>query len=194
MKKLSMFALLLAAVLVTSYSVSGTYAKYTSQFTNTDTARVANWAFSFKGNDQAVQSFTFDLFNTVKDSNGTDTETDILNSNGSIIAPGTQGSFKIGLKNDSEVNAKYAVDFSMTETADIPVEFSLDGQTWKTDINELDIADTNINMNAAEATHTVYWKWAFEVNEAGNTADTNLGLKGTDTIKVTATITATQID
>lgn len=194
MKKLSMFALLLAAVLVTSYSVSGTYAKYTSTFTNTDTARVAKWAFSFKGNDQTVQAFTFDLFNTVNDTDSTQTETDILNNNGSIIAPGTEGSFKIGLKNDSEVNAKYAIDFSMTETADIPVEFSLDGQTWESDINELDITDKNINMNAAEATHTVYWRWVYEVNEAGNTTDTNLGLKGTDTIKVTATITATQID
>ena len=49
-------------------------------------------------------------------------------------------------------------------------------------------------MNAAEATHTVYWRWVYEVNEAGNTADTTLGEAGTDTIKVTAKITATQID
>lgn len=199
MKKMSMFALLLAAVLVTSYSVSGTYAKYTSTYTATDEARVAKWAFSFKGNDTATQQFTFNLFNTVKDTTGSE-ETDILASDGTIIAPGTQGSFKIGLTNDSEVNAKYAIDFSMDETADIPVEFSTgavdedNNQIWVSDINDLDITDTNIEMinkNGAEATHTIYWRWTFDGNDA---TDTDLGSVGTDTIEVTAVITATQID
>ena len=202
MKKMSIFAMLLAAVLVTSYSVSGTYAKYTSTYTATDATRVAKWAFSFKGNDTATQEFTFDLFNTVNDSTGSE-ETDILTSNGTIIAPGTQGSFKIGLTNDSEVNAKYAIDFTMSETANIPVEFSIGAldqegnQIWVSDINDLDITDTNIEMinkNGAEATHTIQWRWVFEVDENGNTVDTTLGTAGTDTITVTAKVTATQVD
>jgi len=133
----------------------------------------------------------------------TQEETDILTSNGTIIAPGTQGSFKIGLTNDSEVNAKYAIDFTMSETANIPVEFSIGAldqegnQIWVSDINDLDITDTNIEMinkNGAEATHTIQWRWVFEVDENGNTVDTTLGTAGTDTITVTAKVTATQVD
>ena len=207
MKKMSMFALLLAAVLVTSYSVSGTYAKYTSTFTGSDTARVAKWAFTINGDDtiMTTNTFTFDLFNTVMDSNGTDAEGNIELTDGTIIAPGTQGSFQIVLANDSEVDAQYTIDYTETKTANIPVEYSLDGTDWTADINDLDATATDINMNGGVATINVYWRWVFEVaddaatttdNETTirNEADTVLGTTGTDTVKVEAKITATQVD
>ena len=45
MKNIKMLAIaaLLVAVAVTSYSVSGTYAKYTTSKTYADSARVAKW-------------------------------------------------------------------------------------------------------------------------------------------------------
>lgn len=192
MKKISMVALLLVTVIVTSYSVSGTYAKYTSTYTGTDSARVAKWAFSINDTEMTTNEFTFDLFNTVKDTDNS-TETDITDSTGTIIAPGTQGSFDIKLANNSEVNAKYSIDYSVEKTASIPVEFSNDGITWESDINELDVADTNINMNGAEDTKTIYWRWTFERTDE-DAADTALGSLGTDTVTVKAIVTATQID
>ena len=48
--------------------------------------------------------FTFDLFNTVKDSDG-NAETEIKTTDGTIIAPGTSGSFEINFENKSEVSA-----------------------------------------------------------------------------------------
>jgi len=192
MKKMSLFALLLAAVLVTSYSVSGTYAKYTSTFTSSDTARVAKWAFNFEGDDVAVGEFTFDLFKTAIDANvaeGTAAE--------AIIAPGTEGSFKIGLANASEVNAKYSINYTVTRTnEDIPVQFTtvVDGEgnpDWSSaSYSSIAEATDNINMGG-EAEHTVYWRWVFE---GDNTTDTTLGTAGTDTITVEAVVTATQID
>ena len=66
MKKMSIFALLLAAVVATSYSVSGTYAKYTTTFqSNTDSARVAQWAFKVEEGTVETKTFEFDLFNTI---------------------------------------------------------------------------------------------------------------------------------
>lgn len=190
MKKMSIFGLLLAAVLVTSYSVSGTYAKYTSTFTSSDTARVAKWAFKINGDD-VTNTFTFDLFKTAIDANvkeGTAAE--------AIIAPGTEGSFKIGLANASEVNAKYSINYTVTKTDNtIPVQFTtaVDGEgnpDWSQASDEFDVADININMGA-EAEHTVYWRWTYEGND---TTDTTLGSAGTATITVAAEVTATQID
>ena len=65
-KRLSILAVLLLAITVTAYSVSGTYAKYTSNAAGTSTARVAKWAFQINDND-VTNSFTFNLFDTLKE-------------------------------------------------------------------------------------------------------------------------------
>ena len=201
MKKMSIFALLLAAVLVTSYSVSGTYAKYTSSATGTDTARVAKWAFNVGTTDIATtNTFTFDLFNT--------TYTNVESSNSeNVIAPGTEGSFTIELTNNSEVKATYAIDYTVDKTTSIPVEFSVDGgNTWTADLADVAAtAETTVNANGGAATPiTVQWRWVYEIadddqtledEEAENDAvDTALGIDGDDTITVTAVVTATQVD
>lgn len=194
-KKLSVLLVLVLAVAISAYSVGGTYAKYTSTFEGaTSTARVAKWAFEINDNEaDATQEFTFDLFESVNDSNVA------TGTNENIIAPGTTGSFAIKLANKSEVNANYTVDYTVTNTANIPVEFSIDnGATWTTDL--ADVAATAINMNA-DTTITIQWKWAFTgaASENYKTAqtdvtDTGLGLDGTDTITVKADITVTQVD
>lgn len=192
-KRLSILAVLVLAITVTAYSVSGTYAKYTSDFTGaTSTARVAKWAFEI--NDTAVSTtFDFDLFESVNDSNVK------TGTNENIIAPGTTGSFAIKLANKSEVNANYTVDYTVTNTANIPVEFSIDGTNWTTSLADV-TTPVAINMNA-DTTITVQWRWAFTGDASANytasqtdTTDTDLGVDGTDTISVQATITATQVD
>lgn len=209
MKKMSMFALLLAAVLVTSYSVSGTYAKYTSTFTGADSARVAKWAFSINDTKMTTETFTFDLFNTIVDESSltNETETNILASDGSIIAPGTEGSFKIKLANNSEVDATYAIDYTVTNTAGIPVEFSIDGNNWTKDL--ADVAATQIDMNGSEVEINIQWRWTYDAEDridalssTTDTTDTNLGSAAANAateeaapkISVQAVITATQID
>lgn len=203
MKKMSIFAMLLAAVLVTSYSVSGTYAKYTSTFEgNSDSARVAKW--SFKVNDTAAtNSFEFNLFDTVKDTVDGNDEADVMvGTDETIIAPGTKGSFDIKLENLSEVNAKYAIDYTVTNDYNIPVEFSIDGTNWTTDLADVAASDTTVlNMDGGQDTITIQWRWTFEAAEridalsaTTDATDTALGENGEYTITVKADVTVTQID
>ena len=183
-------AVLAVTMMFTMCFVGGTFAKYTSSATGTNSTTVAKW--NIKVNETNIttsDTFNFDLFNTVKDTNG-NPETDMYPNNGDIIAPGTRGSFDIVIKNDSEVNATYAIDFSASNPNNIPVQFSLDGTNWYYGIDLLDISSTAISMNASDSV-VVRWKWDFYGDD---NADTNLGKEGTATITVSAKVTATQVD
>ena len=183
---------LLVAVLMTTCAISGTFAKYTSTATGSDSARVALWDVQLNGTTINSNTFTFDLFKTIIDTKNDAAEGDISPVDGTVIAPGTKGSFDIVLKNASEVTAEYVIDYTVTNANNIPVVFSLDGSTWKSDINELDVTTpVGIAIGATAPTITVYWMWAFE---GDNAADTALGIDGTATITVEAKVTVTQVD
>lgn len=183
-------AFLLVAALLSICVVSGTYAKYTSKITGTDTARVAKWDVKVGGETAGVNNvFMFELFKTITETDGT-AETDINPTDDQIIAPGTQGSFVISLKNDSEVTAEYTVDFKETNTAGIPIKYSLDGNTWGT-MDSIDVSAA-VKLTIGETKNiTVYWQWAFVGDDAKDTA---LGLDGTAIVTVAANVTATQVD
>lgn len=184
-------AVLAVTMMFTMCFVGGTFAKYTSSATGTDSATVAKWDIKVGGTNIVTNdSFTFNLFDTINDSDLTSPETDMSPADGTIIAPGTSGQFEIEIKNDSEVNAKYAIDFSVTNEKSIPVQFSLDGTNWYYGIDLLDISSTAINMGVSNSV-VVRWKWDFYGDD---NADTNLGKEGTATITVSAKVTATQVD
>lgn len=191
---------LLVLTLLTTCAISGTFAKYTSTSTASDTVRVAKWSFKVGDKDIAKETMVFNLFETIKDTDGT-TEEDV--KSGKIIAPGTSGEFTISLANLSEVNAKYSIAFAATTTA-IPLEYSTDdGATWKTSIVDLNVTDKDIAMendtdNDTDSV-TVDWRWSFDPTVDGWTdeKDTNLGIAAqgaNQEITITATITATQVD
>lgn len=188
-------AVLAVTMMFTMCFVGGTFAKYTSSATGTDSATVAKWSFKVGETDIAASNeFTFDLFNTIiKDSNGTDNETDMSPVDGSIIAPGTQGSFDLVLKNESQVTAQYAIDYTVTNTGHIPVQFSVDGGAhWTDDLADVVASDsTKLAANSGTTTINVQWKWDFNGND---TTDTTLGSAGTATLTVAAVVTATQVD
>lgn len=195
---------LLVATLLTTCIISGTFAKYTSSAAGTDSARVAKWSFMVGDKDIATEnSVDFNLFNTVKESNVTDDEEHIKDKDGSIIAPGTGGSFAIVLENKSEVTAKYAIDFTETNTNNVPIEYSTDKTNWTSNINTLDITaddtETALAYENGTKTITVYWRWSYEagqpaVKEQSDEKDTALGIAANAEVKVQAKITATQVD
>ena len=200
-------ALMLSLTLVSSCFVGGTFAKYVSEATGTDTARVAKWAFEVNDEDiTAKNTFTFDLFETVKDTGNTSEDDVTAADSDQIIAPGTEGSFDIKLENLSEVSAKYAVDYTVTNAANVPILFSVDGTNWKTTLDDVLAADNvKLNANGGNTTITVRWQWPYEqanvpanvtpdTYESSDAADTALGIDGTDTVTVIAKVTATQID
>lgn len=194
---------LLVAVLLTTSVISGTFAKYVSTVSGTDTARVAKWAFSVDDVDidlTTVKTFEFDVFNTVYDTYGAPNQNDSDVKDGvdpeAIIAPGTYGYVTVALKNNSEVNATYTVAFTAEEEG-VPLQWSVDGTVWENDVNALDItAETAIDMGE-DADITLYWKWAFvddDVVEQTDDDDTALGIAGTAQPTVKATVTITQVD
>ena len=187
--------LVLIITMLTLCLVSSTFAKYTSTFAGSDTAVVAKWAVSAGDAGQT----TINLFDASKiyDTNNADysngvVDTDVRTSTGdAIIAPGTWGSFSFTVKNDSDVNATYAVEYTVNEN-NIPLEWSTDGNTWSNDLSN--VSSTNLNMDTEENV-TVYWRWAFTVDTARDTADTTLGTAETlAKPEVTITTTFTQVD
>ena len=188
---------LLVAVLLTTCAIAGTFAKYTTEVEASATARVAKWAFILE-DESIANDFTFNLFDY------TDGNVDVngLNDDAKVIAPGTTGEFAIDLTNNSEVNAQYTISFTETNENDIPLQYSLDGQAWVDSLAELTvngITDVAINMGASD-TVIIYWRWVFEGTtngaHAGQTdaTDTALGVAGTATVTIKATVLVEQVD
>ena len=214
MKKFRIVGLLLVLCLITSSFVGVTFAKYISTATGSDTAVVAKWEIEV--NDGGIvditeaNTITFNLFNTIGDTNTPTTDdTDVDNAADNnattkqIIAPGTSGYFKFTVENKSEVNAKYTLAYSETET--LPIQYSLTGEDedWEDSLAALNVTDKAINMDAKD-TIEIYWRWVFDneatpVGHAGqtNANDTALGVTAQSTppeITVGITITAYQVD
>ena len=196
---------LLVAVLLTTCAISGTFAKYVSDVAASDSARVAKWSIKVEGEEIGAEEPTiifnlFDYTDANVDVNGKD-------DNAQVIAPGTTGSFKIDIVNESEVNAKYTIKFEETNNGNIPLQYSVDGTTWKDSINELameQLTDQAIAMNNGTDARTIYWKWVFD-NTTGtvhdgqtDVTDTALGhdaaYGNAATVTIKATITVTQVD
>lgn len=190
-------AFLLVCVLLTTSVISGTYAKYVSTATATDTAKVAKWQINVGTVNIAqadTQVITFGLFDTINDTDGSGEEKHV---SAGLIAPGTKGAFDVTITNNSEVDANIKAALSAKETnGDIPIQYSVDGNTWTATLAELSV-DEDLAPGASTAVN-VLWQWVYEVSEAGNTADTVLGIAAASgtapAVEVTMAVTATQID
>lgn len=181
--------------LLSTCAISGTFAKYTDTTTGTGSARVAKWDVTASDwtSDKTTDTFTFSLFDTLIDTNDS-TETDVVSANSDkVIAPGTKGEFQLVLDNESEVSATYAIDYEVSNTAGIPVEFSVDGKAWDAadKVWTSTLTDVAATAITEETTITIQWRWIFNGDDAEDTA---FGVKGTDTITVSAAVTFTQVD
>jgi hypothetical protein len=176
-------ALLLVACLISSVMLSGTFAKYTSEYSGQDTALVAKWDLTMK--DQDDNEFSIDTPEQQLDLFSHAYDTNILADAGEqkIIAPGVSGNFVLSLTNNSDVAADITFDITKTG-ANVPMEFSigkdfhdegatiLQGHAALQDaLNTLNTApesDGLIRLAAVEGeaidteTITVYWQWAYE--------------------------------
>lgn len=191
--------------------VSGTYAKYTTEFTGTDSAVVAKWDVALEG----MTDSKFDLFGTSGvydlDPDATDlsavtpaVDDDVVKS-GKKVAPGTWGKVSFELSNSSDVTAAYTVDIKSLETT-LPLQFSVDGKNWvpATTIVAGTADDAVYNLgngtlsipsdaNPTKATVNLYWKWDFEGTN-GDANDTSLGETATATCAIEAGVVFTQVD
>ena len=206
--------ILLCLILVTASALSATFAKYVSTASGSDVARVAAWdikagsnstnAVNISGNNPPFSLFDY-VYDTVQEGETPVADSDVKEDK---VAPGTKGAFELYVRNDSEVTAKYTLQFSIDNPGNVPLLFSfdesLDDSDWFDSIDELNNAtadsgvkrliDVSLEMGA-DSTVTVYWKWLFEQDNVteGDLADTGNGIT-TPNVKVTATLTATQVN
>lgn len=218
MKKYSVLKIIMYLILITNITliaISGTYAKYTSTgSTERAYANVAKWNVlvndvNLNAGDMQIE---FDLFDCIYDSDGTSYETDVKTINLSnepsgdypaewTIAPGTSGNATITIKNESNVNVDYKVQFTESNEFLVPIEYSLDNNTFYKihDIEQIINAMTNKITYGDSETINIYWRWQFDndgmVYNQTDMKDTNLGLT-TENIQyqVLAKIIVTQID
>lgn len=188
---------LLVAVLLTTCAISGTFAKYTTSATGSDSARVAYWGW-----EPATMSLT-GLFSNTYDGTVTGEDGD------DVIAPGTTGSAKFafafgGITGDAAVDTvaqgitapevKYSFEVKVDGSCDEAIKnnpnilWNLDGGTFGSwddmiaGIKALSGSDTGKKEYAAgdlpdaftatDDEHTISWKWIFDEKAANAEAGT----------------------
>ncbi len=177
---------LLVAVLLTTCSISGTFAKYTTSATASDTARVAKWGVTVEAKGNMFGQHYVDK----TDGDGISaTTTGIVDSqhNDNIIAPGTKGTLtkstisgtpevkvEVSFEGTVTLNEKWLSKFSNEETGETyycPIKITVKGK------------DTNTTINGLEYTSEAGFKSAIEeaINgvkytvDAGNTLSNSTG-------------------
>lgn len=196
--KFASFVLLITIIAL--ILVAGTYAKYTSEATGSSTATVAKWLIKLNGKDITLsgsnENLTFNLFDTINDTATGKAENDVSPR---MIAPGTMGSFSFDLENDSQVNAEYTIELTLTddnnEAITLPLQFSLDGKAWgdlKNLAGNLVMDDTTTEADEGKTTATVQWKWDYE-RTGKDEEDTGLGIAASN-VNVNVKLVVSQVD
>lgn len=193
-KLVKLMAFVLLVTVLAIILVSGTYAKYTTSATGTDTAKVALWSIKINDKDIAkaeTKELTVDLFSTITNTDGTD-EKNVSAIDGSLIAPGTMGSFNlVSIENASEVNATYSVTYTLTGAEGIPLQFTTtkdNEDSWSNSLPSVNVTNADLKAGAKADGTKVYWRWAFDGNDE---TDTNLGTT-TPTVTLKASVSVEQ--
>ncbi len=211
---------LLALTMVTSCFVGGTFAKYTTSTTGSDSARVAYWGF-----DQAATT-TIDMFDGVYG------ETVDSSNEDNVVAPGTSKTTTFAFcytPKDATVNALTAgaiaapeVDYTFTVNPTITGDYDVldenENFVWtlaagsaeateyqtveallaavkalsgdSTGSKTYDAGELPDNFTADDEVYTIGWNWAYSVDDDGDVADTAMG-NAQDLDDVTFSITIT---
>ena len=202
---LKTFALLLLIVMLALILIASTYAKYTTKLTGSSDTTIAKWAWTINSNNVSADDteFTFDLFDTINDSDGGN-EADVRAQR---IAPGTKGSFSIAVTNASDVNAEYSLTLTETKATAVSnanIEYSIVGTDeatdWTNDIGTFNFTNTSLAIGASNEV-ILYWRWAFYDDANQDKADTLVGFAAagaTDdadkSITIKADLNFTQVD
>ena len=190
-------SVLLIAVLLTTSAVSGTYAKYVTSGTGTDSARVAKWGVTVTADFSDL--FT-ERYDTHVNWNG-DTDGDSVVSsevNTDVVAPGTDGTlanFTVNGQPEVDVNVSYKAELTLSNWyADTdndgmyddeycPIVIIVNGTSYSAEtISDLEtkveeaITNAAANYNAGTGLSDVVpddlnvsWKWHFVGGAEGGT-------------------------
>lgn len=218
MKKNTMMriaSVLLVVVLLTTSVISGTFAKYVTSGTGSDTARVAKFGVAITANGTTFAT----RYNDTPDAAGTK-----VHSEDKVVAPGTSNAMaSMTLSGTPEVAVKvnYTADFDLSDNWTVdgayycPLIIDVEG-TKVNGTNYTSVADfeaavealingwtktydagTSLDHQAADSV-SVSWEWPFSTGDANDAKDTWLGNQAAAgnpaTVSLTITTTVTQID
>ena len=180
-KMMRIASVLLVAVLLSTCAISGTFAKYVSEGSVTATATIAKWDIKLQNKDIATNDLTFSLVDTWVNTDETVSDSVVDKK----IAPGTSGTGKIVLNNDSEVAAKIDAVFTVTgKPNNMTFTYTYENSNGATGTV---VAGTPIAIGIGETvTITVNWVWEFTDTDENSYAGTY--------IEVDASFTVSQVD
>lgn len=110
-KMMRIASFLLVAVLMSTCAISGTFAKYVTADTATDTARVAKWGMTIDLNNDNNNKGLFDVAYGTTVVSGTTPDQD------NVVAPGTSASDKFTVNGTPET--AYKVTFGFTKASEV---------------------------------------------------------------------------
>ncbi len=194
-RKNSKFLILTLVVLVSASLITSVVARYITTLSGTDTARVARFEFSVSEGSSSLGTTTTNLVNIFDTTNLGDNLKD-----DNLIAPGAKGDFALVIDNNSEVAVGVTSNVVLENAGNINLKFYLGATEPSSDseyVNSTSDVESaienaingNFEIGATEKTVNVYWKWVDSDLE-----DTALGLSGTDTVSLSISVTATQIN
>ena len=215
---------LLVAVLLTTSVISGTFAKYVTTATGSDSARVAKWGVTITANGTTFA----DAYATHDGAHVTAFANSVITSGSTgdaIVAPGTSGNMaSMTLSGTPEVAVKvtYEADLVLSGNWTVdggafycPLKFNVEGTVVDSagcaDAAEFeDKVENLINgwtkvyaaktdlSSVADDSVSVYWEWPFSTSEANDVKDTFLGGQAAAgnpaTVTLTIKTTVTQVD
>ncbi len=222
-KMMRIASVLLIAAMLSTCVISGTFAKYVTSETGSDSARVAKWGVEIVASGETFAN-TYE-----KDDNTFTLDANTVVSTEAVVAPGTEGAMaNVTITGTPEVAARvehkvtsitftdWLVDTDDDSTPDTfycPLAFTVGTTTVKgvdyvgnmsglvNAINELVAAKHDVAVGTpltASGNLTLTWEWEYEVSELYNKYDTYLGDRAAggyaSSVSVTVTTTVTQID
>ena len=213
-------SVLAVAVLLTTCAISGTFAKYVTSATGSDSARVAKFGVAITANGE-----TFANAYDTHDSNYATAIQKSVVSTDKVVAPGTSGSMgSMTLAGTPEVAVKvtYEADLALSDNWTVeggafycPLKINVEG----TEVNGLDYTTKVAFEQAVENlingwtnsyaagiklstvgtdSVSVSWEWPFSTSPENDAKDTWLGnqaaAENPATVSLTIKTTVTQID
>ncbi len=205
-------SVLLIAVLMSTCAISGTFAKYVTSASVTDSARVAKWGVTIEPSSGVGTAFAEEYGDTVK--------TGVTGEK--VVAPGTTGNLAgVTIKGKPEVKVQVAHTGSITLTGwevdnayYCPLIITVNSTVFNgkdySDLTSFQSAvnaaisalstgtatyDANTDLETISTANTlITWEWPFYTSAENDVKDTKLGDAATAKIEISMTTTVTQID
>lgn len=159
-------------LIITTFVISKTFAKYKSAIDLSDEARVAKWDIEIN----KLSDVNIDLFSDSYLNNN------VLSLNGDkVVAPGTSGEYKFQITGAPETSYKIRIDVDEEKTFDCihRIRYTIDNKYTTYDIEEAAYIIQNFIYNSNTVyepnskrgennsdIHTISWLWEFEIGES----------------------------